>query len=508
MEKNTMQLGVDLAAEGKKGVSRRGFVGGMGAMMAAAALAAAGCTSDGGDSGSTAGSAAADADDDGSSIKVESTTGWTGTPADVLALGVSTMPLEDLNNYRQAYLDAQTEYTMEDGTVVPLPYVQMRALVHTYGQGCGNTPLDTSFYAIMQCFTEDEAQAFVDMPWGVEFTAFEMAQKTGRTVDECTEICEHCAEEGYLCAFNNNRGRGYHQVPYFQGVIEYQMTKVVESDYTSVDAATIVGDEIYSEDWGGAGTPVFYYVPCDYSVTEDGTIHTYDDIREKVLHANKLAICPCACRYTALAAAVGHENMPSFEDFMTGEYEDYMSPICDQRVETCIMVGDEAEFWLERGWGREITGEQAAAYIDRSVEDGFCMESTFGKNSETICSCHIDSCNILNGWFALGADEMAARSGFNQISHYMLEVDQDKCIACGTCVERCPLQIISINDDGWAEPGVNCVRCGQCAYVCPQSARTLVLRDEDTLAPLPQGMVEDMNLKAAWRFENGLIKVV
>ena len=46
---------------------------------------------------------------------------WRGAEpsADLFTLGTSTMSLEELNRRRKAYLDAQTNFTDEDGTVIP-----------------------------------------------------------------------------------------------------------------------------------------------------------------------------------------------------------------------------------------------------------------------------------------------------------------------------------------------------------------------------------------------------
>ena len=523
---------------GGEGVTRRGFVGGMGAMMAATAAMAAGVSTAHADEAEEAADAEAEeaeaaeeaateeeaaeesaAEEESATENVpgsylnyptiESTTGWTGTPDDVLALGVSTMPLDDLNQYREAYIERQTDYTMEDGTVVPAVFAKVRALIHTYGIGCGNTANDSSYSRILEVFDEDQAQAFLDMPMGVEFTAYEFAAKTGRDLEECEEVCEYLASEGFLVAIDVNRGRVFRQAPYFQGVAEYNTIQIItRGGDVNTDTGVFGYDMMLGtdSDVANTGTPVFYYVPVDASVTSDGTILPFDDLKEKIKTKNLVAICPCPCRYGALANTYGYENIPSYEDFATGEYEDYFSDLCDQRVETCIMTGDEAAYWIERGMGREITGEQAAEYLQRSVDDGFMLETTFGKNTDTICSCHVDSCNILGMWNSIGeAEDIAACDAFKQVSHYTLQVDSDLCIACGTCVDRCPLHCITINDDGWAEAGVNCFRCGQCAYVCPQNARHLVQRDESELAPLPQGMLDDANVKAAYRFEKGLI---
>ena len=503
----TMSVGRDLNGAGAVGLdrdmSRRGFMGGMGAMMAAGAALAA--------SRKTAfADAAEDAEDEAeveeettnSNLFLESPTGWTGTPSELLELGISTMPLDDLNAYRKAYVDAQTDYVCEDGTVIPAIYVKVRALVHTYNFGCG-TANDNSFDDIMENFTEDQAQAFLDMPLGIEFTAYDMAAEEGRTVSECTEICEHLAEVGYLRAFNTNRGRTYNQVPYAIGIAEYHLNVDIESDNTHV------GLEGYDAAWNMAetGTPIMYYVPIDASVTQENSLLPYDDLREKLRNIDVACIMPCYCRYKVLAATYGHENIPSFEDFCTGEYADYFSPVCNQRVETCIYTGNEAQYWIDRGMARQITGEQAAEYVQRSVDDGFLIESTFDKTSECICSCHVDSCLFLAMWLALGdPDTIASYAAYKQVSHYTLEVDPDKCIACGACIDACPVRIISINDEGWAEPSVPCMKCGHCVAVCPQGARILVKRDDSELAPLSDTNLDHANDAAAYRFEMGLIE--
>ena len=62
---------------------------------------------------------------------------WQGTPEDIKALGGSTMPLDELNRRRRLYIDAQTDYTCEDGTVIPAVWVKMRMLVDGLGAGIG-----------------------------------------------------------------------------------------------------------------------------------------------------------------------------------------------------------------------------------------------------------------------------------------------------------------------------------------------------------------------------------
>ena len=49
-------------------------------------------------------------------------------------------------------------------------------------------------------------------------------------------------------------------------------------------------------------------------------------------------------------------------------------------------------------------------------------------------------------------------------------VDKSACVACGTCLKACPLQIIHIEHGIFAEINYEkCVGCGKCALVCPAS---------------------------------------
>lgn len=45
----------------------------------------------------------------------------------------------------------------------------------------------------------------------------------------------------------------------------------------------------------------------------------------------------------------------------------------------------------------------------------------------------------------------------------------DTCLACGTCIDECPVEAISAGDIYSIDPDT-CVGCGTCASVCPNDA--------------------------------------
>jgi ferredoxin len=53
-------------------------------------------------------------------------------------------------------------------------------------------------------------------------------------------------------------------------------------------------------------------------------------------------------------------------------------------------------------------------------------------------------------------------------------VNEEKCLGCGKCVERCPIGAISLNEDGLAIVDKDkCEGCLKCAKACPNEAITV-----------------------------------
>jgi len=50
-------------------------------------------------------------------------------------------------------------------------------------------------------------------------------------------------------------------------------------------------------------------------------------------------------------------------------------------------------------------------------------------------------------------------------------IDENKCTGCGGCVEKCPAEAISLNDNGIAVVDKDkCTGCGKCTKSCPVEA--------------------------------------
>ena len=53
-------------------------------------------------------------------------------------------------------------------------------------------------------------------------------------------------------------------------------------------------------------------------------------------------------------------------------------------------------------------------------------------------------------------------------------VDREKCVSCGTCIEECPEEAITLDDEEIATVDPKkCTECGACVAACPSEAISL-----------------------------------
>jgi len=174
------------------------------------------------------------------------------------------------------------------------------------------------------------------------------------------------------------------------------------------------------------------------------------------------------------------ELIDKFDDISVGHcfcrhHRDILGEPCkhtDLR-ENCFTFGKSARYIAEQGFGRLISKEEALDIMKKSEDDGlvhkaFHPHSDITKAETSICNCCKDCCGTLE-WWRMGMVALINSTNF------LSQVDSDICSGCGTCVEKCPVDAIELNDSDIAEVNAEyCLGCGVCAHFCPENAITLL----------------------------------
>jgi electron transport complex protein RnfB len=69
-------------------------------------------------------------------------------------------------------------------------------------------------------------------------------------------------------------------------------------------------------------------------------------------------------------------------------------------------------------------------------------------------------------------------------SNYYAVKDDDTCTVCETCVDRCNVHAITIENDMTVINKERCIGCGLCASTCPTGSITMVAKSPDEAPPI------------------------
>ncbi len=146
---------------------------------------------------------------------------------------------------------------------------------------------------------------------------------------------------------------------------------------------------------------------------------------------------------------------------------------CGAPDHTCISYGTGFNSYAARGIAKPLTLEEAKDIIAQAERGG--AVHTYSDNG--ICNCCSDCCYIFRG-----QRERQSR-GFWPRSPYIIQMDAERCIACGKCVGRCRFGVFEKEGRGKNAKihmdRETCVGCQLCANTCPTGALSLTQRRAD-----------------------------
>lgn len=323
---------------------------------------------------------------------------------------------------------------------------------------------------VKKFFTPKDARHFVDMLDGYQTPAM-YATKIGVTENEALEILEDMARRGLVYRKRLAEGPQYRKYPFCLGFIEFQ----VQNPDTTWKTPT--GMYMALSSFGkrmSASMPFYRAVPMHKEFVEGSQILPYDDIEAVLDRHTKFAVTTCLCR-------IMFQMKPGNK--------------CHHPLETCISTDDLADFYLENGWGRQITKEETLALLREGEKDGRVIHITNSQDGENICSCCACGCGMLY------LKEKYRGPSRDYWSNYYCEVDEEKCTSCGACTKRCHFGVLSIKQGKLQLERDYCLGCGLCLSSCPRKALKLLRKPEDKLYVPPETYDDAIEIWQAKRKE-------
>ncbi len=154
---------------------------------------------------------------------------------------------------------------------------------------------------------------------------------------------------------------------------------------------------------------------------------------------------------------------------------------CQHMLQTCLQTGDLSRWAVEHGLARELTYDEVVEFLKECNRDG--LVHTLNIN-DCVCNCCSDCCAMFQS-HRTGAPAFIPSS-------FAAQADEEKCNACKTCAERCPVDAIEIAEYAVVDSDA-CLGCAACVPSCKTGAMTLVRRPQAEQAEIPAVVEEHMS---------------
>lgn len=345
-------------------------------------------------------------------------------------------------------------------------YDQLIDRLNKFPQGA--PPTETLYKILGILFDEEEAALVSKLPIQ-SFKADEAAKRWKMPLDEATMVLDKLARRALLVDIHKNDDTYYVLPPPMAGFIEFSMMRIRDD----VDQHSLgqllhqymnVEEDFIRELFFGTETKMVRAFINEPTLQKDDTLEIMDFERatEVIKTAEHIGIGVCYCRHKM----------------------EHVGKNCDAPMEICMTFGNTADSLIRSNYARRVSKEECLELLETAYAHNLVQVGENVQNSVAfICNCCGCCCEALLAAKKFGTSHTIATTQF------LPDVDQDKCVSCGKCIQVCPMDALvkaNFADSGEKVSLIEdmCLGCGVCARNCKVDALHMKQRDKRVITPV------------------------
>ena len=278
-------------------------------------------------------------------------------------------------------------------------------------------------------------------------TGATIAERIGADSDQTEKMLYDMSTKGLLMRTGEPGDNKYQPPPFLVGIYEFQLGRM---DPKLAELMEEFKPILLESTWLKGTTRELRTVPVSETVDSSSTVMPYEIAEKAIKAANNITLSDCICRK---------------EQKMLGKP-------CSYPMEVCLQFNQAGRYYAENGLGRSVDQVEALEVLKKAVEAGLIIQMFLSQNPGGMCLCCSCCCLPLSEYKKRHNPSELANSSF------YARVNEEECVACETCVDRCHMDAITVDDTAQINLD-RCIGCGVCAVTCDVDAIRMVRKDKD-----------------------------
>ncbi len=282
---------------------------------------------------------------------------------------------------------------------------------------------DPEYMILEPVVSEEMAEVVLCMEIRKKVTAKDVAPLCSKSVERTTELLLELANIG-VCFVNEIDGVDtFWYETWVPGIMEMMVNnKENVKKYPQIPRAFEAYGRVRGPKTTGSfpvGVGLMRVIPIEHAIEGETRRASYEEVSKYLNDNDIFSVSDCSCRTAREAMGEGCGHL---------------------KEDMCIQMGHAAEYYIRTKKGRKITREEAFEIIERAEENGLMHQiPNLDGSGKTHAICNCCGCSCL----ALRTASMFINADMVR-SNYVSKVDKDKCVACGECVQNCPVNALQL----------------------------------------------------------------